>query len=38
MSQRAFCEQKGLSKSSFQLWKRRQGDGGSGACGVPSGQ
>ncbi|RDB42884.1 hypothetical protein DU490_10910 [Halomonas sp. DQ26W] len=23
LSQRVFCEQKGLSKSSFQLWKRR---------------
>lgn len=23
LSQRIFCEQKGLSKSSFQLWKRR---------------
>jgi putative transposase len=27
LSQRAFCEQKGLSKSSFQLWKRRLASG-----------
>lgn len=25
LSQQAFCEQKGLAKSSFQLWKRRLG-------------
>jgi len=27
LSQRVFCEQKGLSKSSFQLWKRRLASG-----------
>lgn len=31
LSQRVFCEQTGLSKSSFQLWKRRLGLTGSSA-------